>query len=167
MTWTASSPPASSRTASATSAFGYNEGLQWRAVRSGSHDVVVRSGHIYASQADARPGTPIQSPGPYATVTGGAANAAHGVAAAVLGGSGNSAIGVASIVSGGSLNRALGDYSVILGGSEVSANEEFQLANVDLQNSRAEGRPVRSFAEQPPADRRRDPGHDHRPQAVG
>lgn len=94
---------------------GYDE-LGFDTEKTGSHNLVVGTGHGYTSHAGVVFGIQNELEAPHATVTGGRFNAAKGYGASVGGGSENQARGVHSSVSGGKDNTALGEDASVAGG---------------------------------------------------
>ncbi len=83
---------------------------------SGSHNLVVGTGHTATSFAGLVAGAGNRVTAPSASVTGGTGNAALGAAAAVCGGFGNTASGPVASVTGGAVNTANGVVSSVSGG---------------------------------------------------
>ena len=96
---------------------GYNENDPgFTQARTGSHNLVVGTGHNYLSYGGLVAGQNNLISGPYATVTGGQNNVASSGHDSVSGGSGNVASGGSSSVSGGSANTASASYASVSGG---------------------------------------------------
>lgn len=110
--------------------------------KSGSHNIVVGSGHNYsrfgglvvgfsntisANYASVSGGQNNTASGSVASVSGGNRNSASGSISSISGGGRNSASGSISSISGGRNNTGSGEYSSILGGGGLSAdgNEAF------------------------------------------
>jgi hypothetical protein len=93
-------------------------GARWaREHKSGSHYLVVGSGHRYSQYGGLVAGDRNTVNGATASAFGGSLNVASGDSAAVTGGFLNEATGFLASVSGGTLNRATGDFSGVAGGS--------------------------------------------------
>lgn len=114
---------------------------------SGSHNIVVGTGHTATSFAGLVAGAGNRVTGPGASVTGGTGNAALGVSAAVCGGFGNTASGPVASVTGGVMNTANGVVASVSGGllnvasglgSSVSGG--FQNTAIGAQSSVSGGR---------------------------
>ena len=84
--------------------------------KSGSHNLVVGSGHSYTRYGGVVFGYRNVINGAYATVSGGGDNFASGWSSSVSGGAGNTASGFSSSVSGGNANAASGLSSSVSGG---------------------------------------------------
>ena len=92
-------------------------GAYWAgSFKSGSHNLVVGSGHSYSQHGGVVFGYRNVINGPYATITGGRYNTASGSSSSVSGGYSNEASGNYSSVSGGTGNKAIGVYSSVSGG---------------------------------------------------
>lgn len=85
-------------------------------VRTGSHNVILGSGHSYTHNGGILGGTNNTLSGKGATVLGGQSSLASGNFASVLGGLDNRAMGGLSCISGGHSNIASGDRSSVSGG---------------------------------------------------
>jgi hypothetical protein len=117
------------------------EGLVWAANhRSGSHNLVVGTGHSYSRFGGFVAGQYSVINGEYVSVSGGDSHTAsaqwssvsggyHNIAsennASVSGGEENTAAAYAASISGGNLNVASGGYSSISGGSENTATTTY------------------------------------------
>jgi len=89
---------------------------------SGSHNVVIGSGHGYSSFGGMVFGQDNLITGKFSVVSGGIANTASGAYSSVSGGSFNTASGLASSVTGGNSNTASGTGSSVGGGDSNSAS---------------------------------------------
>lgn len=89
---------------------GYNEANGRDVTRTGSHNVVVGTGHSYES---------------YGGVVLGKNNTTRGVYASVCGGEGNEAVSPYSVVSGGNQNKASGQWASVLGGRKNTAQGSY------------------------------------------
>ena len=98
-----------------------NGSYWWGSFKSGSHNLVVGSGHSYSQYGGVVFGERNVINGPYATVSGGYNNTARGWFSSVSGGIGNTASGKYSSVSGGYYNTASGKYSSVSGGDNNTA----------------------------------------------
>ncbi|MDJ0870634.1 MAG: hypothetical protein QNJ87_02565 [Gammaproteobacteria bacterium] len=111
---------------------GYDEDGSGGKDRTGSHNLVVGSEHIYSSfgglvaghnnsitgaNATVAGGSFNRATGPKASITGGFDNLAGGDAASVVGGAGNKATGSQATVSGGLNNEAVSSLSSVSGGA--------------------------------------------------
>lgn len=105
---------------------GYDENdPAFHQARTGSHNLVVGSGHNYLSYGGIVAGLNNLISAPYATVTDGNSNTASAPYATVSGGSQNKASGVYASVSGGqkvNLNTAYGWSAGSLGSTAVKGN---------------------------------------------
>lgn len=99
---------------------GYNENPQAINKRSGSHNVVIGSGHSYNSYAGFVAGESNHLLAASASILGGHNNVAYGESSTVAGGGKNSAQGKADCIAGGDSNStgAKDGYQTILGGAE-------------------------------------------------
>ena len=89
---------------------------------SGSHNVVIGSGHGYSSFGGIVVGQDNLITGRFAVVSGGLYNTASGNYSSVSGGTVNSASGINSSISGGEVNTASGGGSSISGGGGNTAS---------------------------------------------
>jgi len=94
---------------------GYNENTRI-GIRTGSHNLVIGSEHVYLSYGGIVAGYFNGIDGAYASVLGGEGNTATGTSATVLGGYNNDASGDYATVVGGFGNEASADHSTVLGG---------------------------------------------------
>ena len=85
--------------------------------KDGSHNLIVGSGHNYASYAGIAAGHENTIWAPFSTVSGGTANTAIGYASSLSGGYRNTASGDAASISGGHTNLARGELSSVSGGT--------------------------------------------------
>ena len=109
---------------------GYNEPRKFpppafNDVRTGSHNVVVGTGHNFGSFGGLVVGSDNQISGEFASVSGGTGNFASGDHSSVSGGFDNSARGDFSSVSGGDGNQAFGLNSSVSGGAFNIAGRSF------------------------------------------
>ncbi len=93
--------------------------------KSGSHNLVVGSGHSYSQYGGVVFGYQNVINGSYATVSGGNANTASGLSSSVSGGEANTASGWSSSVSGGYNNTASGGSSSVSGGEFNTASGNY------------------------------------------
>lgn len=101
---------------------GYNEQDQILRARSGSHNLVIGSGHGFSSYGGLIAGFGNEVNAPNSSVSGGTGNAANGWASSISGGEGNLATGDSSSVAGGIENRAVAKNASVTGGSGNEAN---------------------------------------------
>ncbi len=100
-----------------------NNGGTWASThRGGSHNLIVGTGHSYASQGAIVAGMANRSLAEGASVTGGYHSFASGWIASVSGGRENRASGIYASISGGSEGNASGFYASISGGNENTAS---------------------------------------------
>lgn len=92
--------------------------------RTGSHNLIVGSGHGYSSFGGLLAGAGNTVTAPYSTVSGGSRNVANGWGSTVTGGEENRADGDSSTVHGGLDNAAVGNLSAILGGMHSTLTEQ-------------------------------------------
>ncbi|MDA2919286.1 hypothetical protein MYX76_07335 [Desulfobacterota bacterium AH_259_B03_O07] len=125
---------------------GYNElgdetGLFYPTpVRSGSHNLVVGSGHTYSSAGGFVAGYRNTLTGSFSSITGGFLNTAGGEFSLVAGGLLNRSSGEFSLVSGGMQNNASSLAASIIGGSYNENNADVPLVSeVDEESS---GQPI-------------------------
>jgi len=90
--------------------------------RTGSHNVVVGTGHNFSSFGGLVVARVNEISGPFASVSGGRENTASGDSSSVSGGVENSASGDRSSVSGGGTNTASGSVASVSGGSDNTAS---------------------------------------------
>lgn len=104
---------------------GYNEydQTQLRA-RTGSHNLVLGSGHGYSSFGGLVAGFANEVNAPNSSVSGGTGNVANGWASSISGGQGNRATAESSSVAGGSDNQADAKYASVSGGQANRATAE-------------------------------------------
>ncbi len=100
---------------------GYNEEVLTPVLRSGSHNLVVGSGHRWTSYGGFVAGTTNTINGRSSSVLGGFGNTASGPEASIAGGSGNRSSGSAASVSGGSGNEAMAQNASVSGGQDNDA----------------------------------------------
>ncbi len=128
-----------------------NNGAYWAgSFKSGSHNLVVGSGHSYSqyggvvfgyrniinrANATVTGGRFNLASGINSNVSGGDSNTSSGYASSVSGGSGNTTSGYASSASGGINNTASGDYSSVSGGYNRSATASNSWAAGGLSQS--------------------------------
>lgn len=98
---------------------GYNES-ESTPERTGSHNLVVGSGHEYTSTGG---------------IVAGIDNSISGLGASVLGGTNNSASGELAVVSGGAFNQAIGEESAVSGGVSNFATALRASASGGAQNT--------------------------------
>ena len=113
-------------------------------IRTGSHNIVLGSGHTYVSTgafvggynnsalgqgASLFSGQASLATGTFSSVVGGLDNRAAGSLSAVLGGHSNTATGDRSTVSGGLLNESAGIATSILGGQYMQVFEQYETAS--------------------------------------
>ena len=111
------------------------QGFVWSVShKSGSHNLVVGSGHNYSQYGGLVVGTYNTINGPYATVTGGGYNTASGNRSSVSGGQNNAARGHDSSVTGGHYNVAQVRVSSVNGGSENLARGILSTVSGGQQN---------------------------------
>ena len=102
---------------------GYDEGSAGN--KSGSHNLVVGSGHTYLSYGGFVAGRNNGLEEAYCSVSGGQGNVASAPYASISGGVDNTATGDSASVSGGRLNSAVSDYSWIGGGESNQVNAQY------------------------------------------
>jgi hypothetical protein len=90
--------------------------------RTGSHNLVVGSGHTYSSYGGIVAGDNNVISGQNASVTGGSHNVASGSRSSISGGQFNSATSAFASVSGGRINLANGQWASVSGGDGNSAS---------------------------------------------
>ena len=103
---------------------GYDEVGDFGSDKSGSHNVVIGTGHSYISYGGLVAGYQNQIVAPYASVSGGEHNTASGPVSSVNGGRFNTASGDWSSVSGGQSNTASTFLSSVSGGYANTASGE-------------------------------------------
>ena len=113
---------------------GYDEVTRWDD-KSGSHNVVVGSGHDYPSYAGLVAGYDNSIEGAYSTVSGGLGNRASESYSAVSGGGHNDATGFAGAVCGGLLNEASGTYAAVSAGLSNDATAPYSAVSGGSSNS--------------------------------
>lgn len=96
---------------------GYNEENNRNVTRTGSHSIVVGTGHSYASYGGIVTGKNNSIIGAYSNVCGGEENTAESLASTVSGGQKNKVQGQWASISGGRNNSANGAYASVSGGS--------------------------------------------------
>lgn len=106
--------------------------------KTGSHNLVVGSGHSYSSYGGLVAGRENQISGPYSTVTGGIGNRAEGSYTSVSGGQGNVADGPSSTVSGGWDNHAVEGSSSVSGGLHNETRGRFSAISGGSRNKTLE-----------------------------
>jgi len=90
--------------------------------KSGSHNIVVNSGHNYSRAGGLIAGINNSLLNDNASVTGGENNRATNISSSISGGDSNQASGEYSSISGGQSNQALGEYSSVSGGSSNTSS---------------------------------------------
>ncbi len=130
---------------------GYNEN-SYGYSRTGSHNVVVGTGHGYSSYGGLVAGLGNGIYGAYSSVTGGTSNQANAQLSSVSGGSGNQANASGSSVSGGYSNQvtstapfasisggvynfARGDYATVTGGYSNEADGDYSTVSGGYDDS--------------------------------
>ena len=121
-----------------------NGGIVAGEIRTGSHNIVLGSGHTYSSNgafvggynnsalgqgASLFSGQASLATGSFSSVVGGLDNRAVGSLSAVLGGHSNTADGDRATVSGGLLNESAGIATSILGGQYMQVFEQYETAS--------------------------------------
>jgi hypothetical protein len=97
---------------------GYNEESTWiENSRTGSHNIVVGTGHTFTRFGGIVAGDDNSITGDFASITGGSGNVASGELSSVSGGRRNEATDYHASVSGGLANEATANYSSVSGGS--------------------------------------------------
>lgn len=104
---------------------GYHESDDTPEDRSGSHNLIVGSGHSYAGYGGLVAGFDNYVAGKFNSVTGGTQNTAFFDFSSVTGGRSNLAFSEGATVSGGTSNSALGTYSTVSGGSARTASDNY------------------------------------------
>jgi hypothetical protein len=94
-------------------------------VKTGSHNVVLGTGHNYLSYGGFVSGENSEILGEHACLLGGIENTALGNHAVVIGGSGNSSNNSMAVIAGGQDNTAIEGHSAVLGGQQNHANGEY------------------------------------------
>jgi hypothetical protein len=103
--------------------------------RTGSHNVVVGTGHNFSSFGGLVVGEFNEISGAFASVSGGIFNTASGNSAAVSGGSGNTASGDFSSATGGGGNTASGEESWVSGARDNVASGVFSSVSGGRNNT--------------------------------
>ncbi len=103
---------------------GYNE-ADVSDVHTGSHNLIVGSGHSYSAISGVAFGENADLTGDYSTILGGYSGSASGNHATIVGGFENAASGNHSVVSGGYQNESMSSFASISGGGNniASANK--------------------------------------------
>lgn len=97
---------------------GYNETNGNQVARTGSHNLVIGTGHSYESYGGIIGGVDNTSKGPYASVIGGQNNLARERTSVVLGGQKNQATNKYAVVCGGAGNKSSNEGAVVVGGQD-------------------------------------------------
>ena len=113
---------------------GYNENALGYE-RTGSHNLVVGSGHGYSSFGGAVLGVNNRTSNHFALVLGGIGNQATGDTSVVTGGGGNTASGDRSVVSGGQTNVASGNVCAVSGGINNVASSLYSVVSGGAGNT--------------------------------
>jgi hypothetical protein len=101
---------------------GYNEPGSSTVERTGSHGLVLGTGHSYTSFGGVVSGSSNSVSAPHACALAGSQNKARGALAVALGGGVNDAAGVGAVAVGGGFNAAFGAQAAAVGGARSLAS---------------------------------------------